>query len=178
MSFPWAVVASRLASATLDNSRSSFPIGSKHTTALEMERLRALGFDRPWTTEVAALVFCLKTKSCHRLLISKKKKKARDQDKEGDVVVVGVLIKGMDYLFASQWHFACLPNSCCEPSIALAWLTAWHWLYLRHIWSYTWILLPTDSFTATHSSISPRLFIPVSVEKPLKKPKDGTHTEC
>lgn len=28
----------------------------------------------------------------------------------------GELIKGMDYLFAKQWHFACLPNSCCVLS--------------------------------------------------------------
>lgn len=42
-----AVVASSQASATLENSSFSFLDGSKHTTALEMERLKALGYDHP-----------------------------------------------------------------------------------------------------------------------------------
>lgn len=92
-------------------------------------------------------------------------------------MVVGVLIKGMDYLFASRWHFACLPNSCCGLSTALAWMTALHWLYCRHIWSYTQILLLTDAFSVTHQYF-PKNFIPVRAEETLKKCYDGTHTEC
>lgn len=69
-------------------------------------------------------------------------------------LVVGVLFKGVGYLFASWWHFACLPNSCCGLSSVLAWLTALLWLYRGHIWPYTEIL-PTDAFTATHVNIPP-----------------------
>lgn len=47
-----------------------------------------------------------------------------------DVVVVLVLIKGMDYLFASRWHFACLPNSCCGLCAAWPWLAASLCLYI------------------------------------------------
>lgn len=83
---------------------------------------------------------------------------------EGDVVVVGVLIKGMDYLFASQWHFACLPNSCCGLSVALAWLTAFTLAVFETHMVITQILLATDSLL--HTSIFPRiLFLSVSVSE-------------
>ena len=76
-------------------------------------------------------------------------KKARDQEEEGEeMAAVGLLIKGMDYLFSSRWHFVCLPNSCCGLSAALAWPTALHWLYCRHIWSHTQILQLADALAA------------------------------
>ena len=70
---PRAVVASRLASATLDNCDTlSLPRWIQtHRSARRPKRLRALGYDHPWTTEVAPLVFSLKTKSCLRPLTSK-----------------------------------------------------------------------------------------------------------
>lgn len=76
--FPRAAVASRLASAALDNTRHFFlHVGSKHAESLQPKRLRALGYDHPWTTEVAALVFSLKTKSCLRPLTSKKRQEIK-----------------------------------------------------------------------------------------------------
>lgn len=90
------------------------------------------------------------------------------------MAVVGVLIKGMDYLFASRWHFACLPNSCCGLSTALAWLTSLHWLYCRPIWSGTQILCSQLLHTPVFLPISP----PNIFFIPLKNCYDGTHTEC
>lgn len=78
--------------------------------------------------------------------------------------MVGVLIKGMDYLFASQWHFACLPNSCCGLSVALAWLTAFTLAVFETHMVITQLLLAMNSWL--HTSIFPRiLFLSVSVSE-------------
>lgn len=78
--------------------------------------------------------------------------KTRDQEEveEEVVLVVGLLIKGMDYLFAMQWHLACFfPHSCCGLPW-FAWLPASHWLYCSHIWSDTQFCLLTQPFAVTH----------------------------
>lgn len=92
-------------------------------------------------------------------------------------MVEGVLIKGMDYLFASQWHFACLPNSCCGLSTALAWLTALHWLNCRHMVMHT----NSPAHRCIHCNVHqyfPQEFYSCQGGKTSEKVSDGTHTEC
>lgn len=130
----------------------SFHVGCKHA--------KHFGLCSPLNSWGGSSHILFETKSCTRPSTSKKE--ARDQEEAA--VVVGVLIKGMDYLFASWRHFAFLPNSCCGLSTALAWLPALHWLYCRHIWSYTQVLLLTDAITAP---VFPQEFVFLSGWKSL-----------